>query len=106
MQEGIKLYFREFKFKTVTLQDFIDCLKQALVKRMIQLDLQQWVDSWLTKSGVNEVHAWIEPKDGKFTLHVQQKYPRNGDQVYHEQIVDIALYYKEGEQRIISNVRI
>jgi len=39
MQEGIKLYFREFKFKTVTLKDFIDCLKQALVKRMIQLDL-------------------------------------------------------------------
>jgi alanyl aminopeptidase len=37
MKEGIKIYFKEYKFKTTTLQNFIDCLKLALAKNMRQL---------------------------------------------------------------------
>ena len=80
MREGIKLYFREFSFKTVVLQDFINCLKKALTLRLKPIDLQQWVDSWLTKSGVNELDAVIESKaNGKFAIHISQREPRNGD---------------------------
>ena len=66
MREGIKIYFRDFAYKATTLQDFINCLKQALQKNHRgDLDLQAWVDSWLTKSGVNE----ISPKVEEVMLH-------------------------------------
>jgi hypothetical protein len=40
MQEGIRLYFKEYQFKTTVLQNFIDCLKLALAKNMKDLELQ------------------------------------------------------------------
>lgn len=30
-----------------------------------------------------------------YTIHINQSYPRYGDQVYHEQIIDIAIYDKD-----------
>jgi aminopeptidase N len=64
MREGIKIYFRDFKFKTTTLQDFINCLKTALQMNYRNIDLQAWVDSWLTKSGVNELTPSFHDKGG------------------------------------------
>ena len=104
MREGIKIYFRDFAFKTTTLQDFINCLKQSLQKqRRGDVDLQAWVDSWLTKAGANEITPKVEEAvmaDGTrtFSVHLLQSYPRNGDKVYHEQIIDVTTYDDEGRE--------
>lgn len=73
MREGIKLYFAQFSYKTTTLQDFIDCLKLALDKNQRPIELKEWVDSWLTKSGVNELTAKIEHREmnGTYAIHIQ-----------------------------------
>ncbi len=104
MREGIKIYFRDFAFKTTTLQDFINCLKQSLQKhRRGDVDLQAWVDSWLTKAGANEITHKVEEavmadRTRTFSVHLHQSYPRNGDKVYHEQIIDVTTYDEEGKE--------
>ena len=108
MRLGIKAYFTAFKFGTTCLQDFISCLKETLAKNSRPIELSEWVDSWLTKAGVNELTAVIEHKsyNDTYSVHVQQKYPTSGDRIYHSQVLDIAFYDARGNQRIVSNVKI
>ena len=55
MKDGMKNYFANNKLKVTTLKDFIDCLQHSLAKRQININLQEWTDSWLTKAGVNSL---------------------------------------------------
>ena len=108
MREGIMIYFRDFKFKTTTLQDFINCLKLALQKNQLKLDLQAWVDSWLTKSGVNELTPRIvhNDLDNSYSIDIIQSLPRNGDKIYHEQKLEVVVYDQDVNQRTVENVHI
>lgn len=51
--KGIKTYFDTFAFKNATLDDFIFHLNQAFQKSNENLDLLDWKDSWICKSGLN-----------------------------------------------------
>lgn len=75
---------------------------------MNDFDLKQWATSWLTKAGVNALEAVIEKREDNdtFAIHISQSLPTHGDQVYHEQLIDLALYDKDCNQRIISDIRI
>ena len=102
------IYFRDFIFKTTTLQDFINCLKLALENNHLKLDLQAWVDSWLTKSGVNELTPRIihNDLDNSYSIDILQSLPRNGDKIYHEQKMEVVVFDKDANQRTIEHVHI
>jgi len=106
MRDGIKTYFSKFAMKTATLDDFLECLQLALTKKMQNFDLKQWATSWLTKAGVNALEAEIQKRDDTFVININQSMPVHGDPVYHEQVIDVALYDKDCNPRVVADVRV
>ena len=94
MQDAIRTYFDNFKYQNTTLNDFIECVQQGLNKNKKQVNIKFWTDSWLTKSGVNELRAILDEdaETKTYSINIQQSYPNYGDQVYHEQKIDVAIY--------------
>jgi aminopeptidase N len=86
MKKGISLYFKQFQYLNTSLQDFINCLKKILQEKGNEFNLNGWVESWLSKSGVNELTSKVSRnrEDGSFDISIMQSLPRFGDPVYHE----------------------
>lgn len=71
MKDGIKTYFANFKYEAVGLKEFVGCIEEAVHKKERNIDIVAWVDSWLTKAGVNEVKASIEHKENStYAVHL------------------------------------
>lgn len=74
LKAGMNEYFTKFAMKNTTLPDFIQCCQNAaknLGKK--DLDIQGWTNSWLTKSGANEILAHFDSisEDGTGNIRVE-----------------------------------
>ncbi len=87
---GYREYIRKFAFKNTDLNDFIDCLEQALQDKVGKeksdtLKLREWALSWLKESGVNEIEAKLAPNEAwTYRIEFKQRYPKHGDKRFHE----------------------
>lgn len=78
----MKEYFTLHAHGNCKLRDFIKCLQRAADQLgKDDLDVQSWVDTWLTKSGVNEINANFKGinENGQGKIIVNQSYPVIGD---------------------------
>lgn len=52
----MKDYLTKFAYKSTELNDFIQCLDDAASKLgIMDLNIKEWSESWLTKAGANEL---------------------------------------------------
>lgn len=68
--------------------------------------MKEWIASWLTKAGVNDLTTKVVEVEGKFQIKINQSLPRIGDQIFHKQIIDIGVYDDEGNENIIKDILI
>jgi len=95
LKAGMNEYFTKYALKNTTLPDFLECLQKAANESgQSDADIQGWTDSWLTKAGVNEITADLQGIDenGNGSIIVSQSLPVHGDQVYHEQKMQMKLF--------------
>lgn len=67
--EGLKLYFKEFKWSNTNLKDFITKLQMGY-NRVVgdgNLDLDDWTDKWLRTKGPNKLTYEFEEGHGVIT---------------------------------------
>eukprot|EP00347_Sterkiella_histriomuscorum_P001356 403372348 len=105
---GLKEYFAKYKFQNTELKDFINCLQMGSARTGSNQEIRLWAHNWLTKSGINQVIPVIEKNldKGTYTLSIKQTSSQFGDPILKEQIIDIALYDNNGNERIIKNIRL
>jgi hypothetical protein len=56
----------------------------------------------LTKSGANELSAVIEQDQDLYIVNLKQGLPKHGDQIYREQVIDIATYDSYGNETSVQ----
>lgn len=64
--EGCQHYFKRFAWGNTELQDFIDCIREKS-----QVDLTEFVTSWLKFSGCNAITATIESQESSSVLKLE-----------------------------------
>lgn len=97
--QGLKVYFRKYKWQNTTLPDFISSLQEGYdsCNNQKKLDLTQWAKDWLQTKGANKVTAEYTEQDGLITSFQLRQTPcKYGDNVYRQQSFNIALYDEEG----------
>jgi aminopeptidase N len=69
-------------------------------------DFKQWVDSWLTTKGINNLEPIIvyNPDKSIKSLEIKQSNEKTSNNRLRKQIIDIAVYDKDYNKFIISNV--
>jgi len=55
LKEGLKTYFKKYKFKNTEMSDFISELSDAAVRLGLTINFREWSDSWLTTAGCAEI---------------------------------------------------
>ena len=55
LKQGLKTYFQKYSFKNTELKDFIAELSIAATNLGLQVNFEQWADTWLKKPGCSEI---------------------------------------------------
>jgi aminopeptidase N len=53
LKTGMKLYFSKYKMANTEFSDFMNCFQEAAKGSNVELDLMQWLNTWLQTSGIN-----------------------------------------------------
>ena len=89
----MKNYFEKYAFKNTELADFMECFKQAAKNKQLDVDLDEWMQSWLQTSGINTLKPKVTYIDGKYKIDVIQEKSKVGDvDVLRQQVIDIAIF--------------
>lgn len=105
LSNAMKLYFQRNSWKACEFEDFVSCIEEAAKDTPRGKNFRNWVDSWLLKAGANNLTShWQQNEDQSWTLSVKQGYPRFGDQVLHEQVIDVAFYDENCQEKLIKDV--
>ena len=57
LQEGLQAYVQKYAYKNSKLNDFVECMNEALKKNDPSCNLPAWTETWLLKSGPNQIEA-------------------------------------------------
>lgn len=88
---GIKHYFATYPYQNTVLQNLIDSLQLGCDQSGKKVNLNEWSDTWVKKSGINIIKPKFTVENGlitSFTLH--QSCHKNGDKILRKQNIDIA----------------
>ena len=79
LEEGLKTYFRKYKFKNTELSEFIEELSDASKRLGLQINFKEWSDSWLTTAGCAQIELKYERDEetGNFTSFTLVQTPYN-----------------------------
>ncbi len=97
---GVSEYLKRHAYGNTTLDDFVSALSNAA-----GMDLTQWKDEWLYRSGTNTVMADFTCESGNLTsLRLVQSPPQlaNADQVLRTQRTLVALYRYIDEKMVLG----
>ena len=92
---GIKLYFKNYKWGNTTLHQFIGSLQQGYDETISggDLNLESWADKWLRTKGPNKFTYEYTHDEGVITsFKIRQGFCKYGDEVYRKQSINIGFY--------------
>ena len=72
------------------------------------MDFKAWATNWLTKAGVNEILAVVEKDlpNNKYRISLRQWKAKHGDPIFHEQVLDLALYDDDMNFEFVRDVHV
>lgn len=106
LKAGMHEYFTKFAMKNTQLPDFIQCCQNAAAQLgRGDLDIQGWTDSWLTKSGANEIIAHLDQVENGGKIRVQQFFPPVGDPVHRSQVIRVKLFAQDQDGNLQQHVQ-
>lgn len=104
---GLKLYFKQYKWTNTTLHDFIGKLQEGYntAHPNGDLDLEQWSQQWLRTKGPNKITYEYTEENGTITsFKIKQGFCNHGDEVYRKQSINIGLFDSQRNFTEIENI--
>lgn len=90
---GLKIYFKNFKWQNTTLPDFINSIQQAVNESDQNYDIVKWSQDWIQTKGSNRISAEFQQENGKITKYVIKQTPcKYADSIYRSQSFNIGFY--------------
>ena len=71
LKTGMKDYFEKYAFKNAELSDFMECFQKAASQTNLDIDLMEWMKTWLQTSGINTLKPIIEQKENKWIINIK-----------------------------------
>ena len=104
---GLKLYFKEFKWTNTNLTDFIGKLQQGYDEAHPNgnLVLTTWADKWLRTKGPNKItYEWSHDEGIITSFKIRQAFCQHGDEVYRKQSINIGFF--DQDKKFVEHVNI
>lgn len=102
-RDGVRAYLKQHAGASTTLEDFIGALEQAA-----GLELQSWVDLWLTTSGLDYIEAEYRCEDGAIAgFALAQRPPADADWIRPHRL-QVSLHRRQNGQMLaeVTDVRV
>ena len=110
LKEGLKTYFAKYKFKNTELKDFIAELSDAAKRLNLQVDFQEWSDTWLTTSGCATIELEFKKDEasGNFTEFslVQTPYNKENTPSNRLRVQALNVTALDENMKVIKTVRV
>ena len=104
---GLKLYFKEYKWTNTTLHDFIGKLQEGYDAAHPDgsLNLEAWSQQWLRTKGPNKFTYEFTHDDGIITnFKIRQGFCKHGDEVFRKQSINIGFFDSDRKFNEIENI--